>query len=447
MIGFAGLSHLGIVSSVATASKGFEVIAYHPDAELCARLSSGNLPLFEPGLAELLAAHRERIRFTADPRELGGCDVVYLSIDMPSEEDDRSALHDLADDVRNHAAPAAVLVLLSQVRPGTTRQWIKGFRREGPLPKGRMFYQVETLIFGQAIQRATQPERIIVGCDDPSATLPVAYDRLLSAFRCPVLRMSYESAELSKIAINVCLAASVTAANTLAELCETTGADWSEIVPALRLDPRIGPHAYLSPGLGIAGGNLERDLRAVQQLAETHGTDAVLADACLANSDHRRNWLAKTLHSAVLSRKPSPVIAVWGLSYKANTSSVQNSASMDLLQTLAPLPVRAFDPEAQTDGAPSNLVRVGSALDACCGADVLVIATPWPQFARQEPNTIAALMRGRVILDPFGILDGPRWEAAGFAYFRLGCMRKMNHSGRGKHGEDAEKRERHSETR
>lgn len=420
MIGFAGLSHLGIVSSVAAVSRGFEVLAYHPDAELCSRLTAGEVPLFEPGLAELLAANREHIRFTADPAELARCELIYLSIDMPSDEADSSALHDLADDVLHHAAPTAVLVLLSQVRPGYTRRWHEALRKGGHHPQGRLFYQVETLIFGQAVQRATQPARVIVGCDDPGQPLPKIYDDLLSSFSCPVLRMRYESAELAKIAINVCLASTVTAANTLAELCEATGADWSEIVPALRLDSRIGPDAYLHAGLGISGGNLERDLRAVQQLAGEFGTDAVHADACLANSDHRRNWLLKTLHAAVLSRHPSPVVALWGLSYKPNTSSVRNSPSLDLARTLSPLPVRAYDPEARCDEPPSNLVRVGSALDACCGADVLVIATPWPQFGRHDPVSLAALMRDRVVIDPFGILDGPRWEAEGFSYFRLG---------------------------
>ena len=261
MIGFAGLSHLGLVSSLATASKGFEVMAYHPDADLCARLTAADLPLFEPGLAELLRDNRDRIRFTADPADLRQCELVYLSIDMPSGEDDCSALHDLADDVLNHASPTAVLVLLSQVRPGYTRRWFEALRQSGHHPKGRLFYQVETLIFGQAVSRATQPARIIVGCDDPGAGLPKVFDTILSAFSCPVLRMRYESAELAKIAINVFLASTISATNTLAELCEVTGADWSEIAPALRLDARIGPDAYLDPGLGISGGNLERDLR------------------------------------------------------------------------------------------------------------------------------------------------------------------------------------------
>ena len=161
------------------------------------------------------------------------------------------------------ARPDAVVVILSQVPPGFTRARQRAGRA--------LHYQVETLIFGRAIERALYPERFIVGCADPTAPLPPAYRQFLDAFGCPILPMRYESAELAKISINMCLVASVSVANTLAELCEQIGADWSEIVPALRLDRRIGPHAYLTPGLGIAGGNLERDLATVCALADRAG--------------------------------------------------------------------------------------------------------------------------------------------------------------------------------
>src|SRR6185437_13120933 len=131
-----------------------------------------------------------------------------------------------------------------------------------------LFDQGETLVFGRAVERATEPERFIVGCAAPERPIPAAYGAYLSAYSCPILPMRYESAELSKIAINCCLVASVTVANTLAELSEEIGADWAEIAPALRLDRRIGLHSYLAPGLGISGGNLERDLATVLRLSE-----------------------------------------------------------------------------------------------------------------------------------------------------------------------------------
>src|SRR5262249_55842422 len=153
-----------------------------------------------------------------------------------------------------------------------------------PLPAERLYYQVETLVFGRAVERATQPERYIIGCADPQRPLPAPYQALLGAFGCPLLPMRYESAELAKIAINCCLVASVSVANTLAELSEGIGADWGEISPALKLDRRIGAYSYLSPGLGIAGGNLERDLATVLRLSEATGSEASVIASFVRNS-------------------------------------------------------------------------------------------------------------------------------------------------------------------
>jgi len=130
--------------------------------------------------------------------------------------------------------------------------------------------------------------------------------------------MRYESAELAKISINFCLVASITVANVLAEISESIGTDWAEIVPALRLDRRIGSYSYLSPGLGIAGGNLERDLRTVLDLARESGADAGIVYAWLANSSHRRNWCWRVLQDRVLKTNPRARIGVLGLAYKEN---------------------------------------------------------------------------------------------------------------------------------
>ena len=170
----------------------------------------------------------------------------------------------------------ALLVILCQVPPGFTRliAW----------PASQLYYQVETLIFGRAVERALHPERFIVGCASSLQPIDIRLLGYLQTFDCPILPMKYESAELAKISINIFLVASVTIANTLAELCEQIGADWSEIVPSLRLDKRIGNYAYLNPGLGISGGNLERDLSTVMTYAQKHNTDASVVAAAMAHS-------------------------------------------------------------------------------------------------------------------------------------------------------------------
>ncbi|MBK8065034.1 MAG: hypothetical protein IPK29_14045 [Betaproteobacteria bacterium] len=212
----------------------------------------------------------------------------------------------------------AVIVVLSQVPPGFTR----GKQREGRI----LYYQVETLIFGRAVERALLPERYIVGCADPSQPLPAACRTLPDGARLPDPAMRYESAGLAKISINMCLVASVSTANTLAELCEKIGADWSEIVPALKLDRRIGQYSYLAPGLGIAGGNLERDLATVCSFADRDAAPMpALARAWIANSRHRRDWVLRTLYREVLCKHEDPEIAVLGLAYKQDTHSAKNS--------------------------------------------------------------------------------------------------------------------------
>lgn len=416
VIGFAGMTHLGLVSAVSATEKGFTLVCFDPDAGRIAALRKGDLPVSEPQLDELVAKNTARLRFTADPADLKACDVVYVAPDVATDDrgqSDLQTINALLDTVFEAARADTVIVVLSQVPPGYTRRR----QREGRI----LYYQVETLIFGRAVERALHPERYIVGCADPARPLPAAFRVFLEAHGCPILPMRFESAELAKISINMCLVASVTTANTLAELCEKIGADWSEIVPALKLDKRIGPHSYLAPGLGIAGGNLERDLATVCNFADQYGTDANMVRAWIGNSQYRRDWALRTLHREVLSKTADPVIAVLGLAYKQDTHSIKNSPSIALLSSLMPFRVRLFDPVVPASAAPnSHKSGAVSELDACVGADVLVIMTPWAQFRAVDPAAIAGRLRGKIVLDPYVVLDRVACRAAGLEYHTLG---------------------------
>ena len=224
-------------------------------------------------------------------------------------------------------------------------------RALGVLPPERLYYQVETLVFGRAVERATKPERTIVGCADPAAPLDPRFRAVLEAFGCPILPMRYESAELAKISINCCLVASVTVANTLAELCERIGADWSEIAPALKLDRRIGPHAYLTPGLGIAGGNLERDLATVERLSDATAPKPASSRPALRNSRYRRGWPLRQLNERVLASVAAPVVGILGLAYKENTHSIKNSPAVALIKDSCRLPAARIRPGGAGVGA------------------------------------------------------------------------------------------------
>ena len=426
MIGFVGLSHLGIVSSIAAASKTKEgVVAFDPDAVLCEKLEGGECPVYEPGLSELLKSFREQIKFTSDMANLKKCSLIILSPDTPTDSENRadlSTLHRLFEGLVNLLSNCAALVVLSQVPPGLTRALSEKTKRTAGFHPPHIYHQVETLVFGNAVERALKPERFIVGCADPAAALSPVYEAYLKEFGCPIFKMKYESAELAKMAINVCLAASLSAANSLAEICEHLDADWREIEPALRTDRRIGPHAYLSAGLGIAGGNIERDLVAVRELARTLGADSGVTEAFLANSRHRKNWALKTIHELVDLSDPGVTIALWGLAYKADTKSTKNSPALGLLENLSRFSVRVYDPQALLDKKVfPNAVQAESVLDACRGADALVIMTPWKEFSSVPLARLKeALKPSSVVVDPFGVLDRKECAKLGLRYFRLG---------------------------
>ena len=448
MIGFVGLSHLGIVYGLATAAKGFAVVGFDSDDALCARLAQGKFPVSEPGLNELFAVNQTRLTFTADATALAQCRVVFYSLDVPTDDaghSDLSPLRELITLTAPHLAPDATAVILCQVPPGFTRSLKTSLAISSQSLGGHLHYQVETLVFGNAVSRALQPERYIVGCDNPRAPLPADYAQWLGAFGCPVLPMRYESAELAKIAINFFLVSSVATTNTLAEVCEHIGADWSEIAPALRLDARIGPNAYLTPGLGISGGNLERDLVTVQHLAApergrparenlTAVTTAPLADTSIItawqhNSAHRKDWLARTLREA-FTRRSLPLdgaaIGIWGLAYKENTHSTKNSPSLQFLAGLPACRKHAYDPVVKISADAYPLFTQCATPLACCrDASALVIATPWPEFRNADLLAIRAAMPGRILLDPFGLLDGERAAALGFDYYRLGAPPRL----------------------
>jgi UDPglucose 6-dehydrogenase len=233
--------------------------------------------------------------------------------------------------------------------------------------------------------------------------------------------MRYESAELAKISINMCLVASITTSNTLAELCEEIGADWSEIMPALRLDKRIGQYSYINPGLGISGGNLERDLATVINYANQHETDGSVVKAWIGNSQRRKNWIWTTLQKIVGNDDFPKRIGVLGLTYKENTHSLKNSPSIVFLSQLAAYDVIAYDPIAAQDAAPGYVERAASVAEVIKDAEVLVIATAWPEFRSVNVKILLEKMAGNIVIDPYGILNGIELKANGFRYFRIGA--------------------------
>ncbi len=425
-VGYVGMTHLGLVSAIAAAAKGSEqgikIVGYHPDKTDA--LKNGQLPVVEPDLDRLLDEHKEKITFTSDLNDLKACDIIYIAPDVPTNdrgESDLSPIEDLVSFIIPCLSASAVVVILSQVHPGFTRSLEN---KHALTLKGRLFYQVETLIFGRAVERALYPERFMVGTKEKNTSLPASLQKFLSLFECPIFVMSYESAELAKISINMYLVSTVTTTNMLAEVCEKVGAEWEDIAETLRLDKRIGPYAYLSPGLGLSGGNLERDLTTILQISHNHGNNSQLVQTWLDDHEYRADWALRKLHEIVLNEKEMPTIAVWGLAYKINTHSIKNSPSLRLLRSLSSFKVNAYDPVVKHLEGYDHVRICDNALAACDEADVLIVMTPWDEFKSFKIKDIANNMKNPIIIDPFPVFEIAE-ENSNFQHVSLGRPNKF----------------------
>jgi UDPglucose 6-dehydrogenase len=419
-IGFVGLTHLGIVSAIAAAAKGFTVCVVQEDAKLVSELNRNILPIEEPGLNDLFADNRSNISFSDKFSDLKNCDIVYIAVDVPTDNTGKSDLEivtKLINKTIDILNKDAFLVVLCQVPPGFTRQ-IK-------LPFDRLYYQVETLVFGRAVERATEPERIIVGSARPTQNIAPAFNAFLESFTCPILHMCYESAELAKISINMYLIASVSMANMMAEISSEVGADWMEIVPALKLDKRIGEFSYINPGLGISGGNLERDLTTVISLAKETGAQANIAKQYLTDSRYRKMWALRTLHKSGVLELPNPVLGLLGLAYKENTLSTKNSPAIELINYLPISTINVYDPVVKLEGADPNvpwekLKPHSTAADVFKDADALLIMTPWPEFKTLDIDLLSKTMIGKTIIDPYRMIDSKKCKDLNINHYALG---------------------------
>jgi len=412
IIGFAGLTHLGVNSAVASAVKGFKTVGYDKNDDVIKSLSAGETKIQEPELTEYLNSCFSLLNFSTNPKELTKCDIVYISTDVPTDENGQSDLDpviELLEVVDRNVPETTAIVVLCQVPPG--------FSRNIKLGSAQLYYQVETLIFGRAMERALNPERLIIGCADPNLKIHEKFWQFLSAYSCPILQMRYESAELCKTAINLFLAANVCTSNSLAEVCELIGADWSEIMPALRLDKRIGNHAYIETGLGISGGNIERDLSTVSDLSYEYGGNATFINGMVAHSRYRKQWPIQIFFQNV-PRDLNPRVAILGVTYKPNTHSVKNSPALALIDAISGYKIKAYDPAVSFLPDFSNVAFVDTALDATKGAHVLCLMTPWTQIKTIDFDDLIKTMNPdfQLIIDPFRLIKKP----PNSLYFSLG---------------------------
>ena len=396
IIGFIGLSHLGLVSLCAAANKGCDIIAY--DLHINAKLINANsIDINEPGLNSIFKKNKKKIKITKNIQDLSKCDLIYISKDVPTNSNGKSDLKPIKKIVKHLSFlyKKPILIILSQVNPGFTRK-IKWNKK-------KLFYQVETLVFGNALKRALKPERIIIGSNNSNEKIDPKLKSFLNKFKCPILNMNYESAELAKISINMFLVSSITTTNLLSELSTRIGAHWTDISKALKLDRRIGGHAYLNPGLGISGGNLERDVNSVIQMNKKMNLDSRMFEYWKKKSQYYKNWpIRKFLELKKKIRINN--ISILGLTYKPDTDSLKNSPSLEIISKLKrEYSLTLYDPVIKSLTS-KNYNFSNSIIEAVKDSDLIFIMTPWKQFKILNSKKITKMLSRKIIIDPFEVI-------------------------------------------
>ena len=230
--------------------------------------------------------------------------------------------------------------------------------------------------------------------------------------------MKYESAELTKISINILLASTITSTNLLAEVCEKTSADWQEVVPALQLDERIGKKSYLKPGLGISGGNIERDIFSVKEIVRNNDRPLSFINAFEKNSDYMKSWVYRVLNKNKILNKNSH-ICILGLSYKENTDSTKNSPTISLLKKIKNNPIKIYDPKAILKEKYKNCLQVKNMFSAIQNTNLIILMTPWGEF-KTINKYFNFIKKKSVIIDPHRVIDFKYLKKRSFEYFTLG---------------------------
>ena len=397
----AGLTHLGVCMSIAAHEAGLDVVAFDTDSARVEAARTADFDAAEPGVVDFLRSRHDRYLITGETGALADVDLVMIAVDTVLDENGDNDDHevvDLLELLAGHLAPEVPIVIASQVRPGFTRT------HEHLHPS--LYYFMETLIFGRGLERAMHPERYIVGRSSQGPALPSTLQEFLDLPGCPVHVMSYESAELTKLSANYVLSASITAANSLADLAQRLGANWQDIEAALRDDRRIGEKSYITAGLGIGGANLTRDLFGIRAMSDRLGADSSFSATMLEHSAYMRDWILRTIIDVRRGTRLGR-LAVLGLAYKPGTQSMRGGSGIDLVDTFeSVLDVLVHDPAVAMPDRPdgSRAVQARSAREAMEGAQVIALTTPWPEY-RDEVREFLATNPETILIDPYRLVD------------------------------------------
>ncbi|MEP9357012.1 UDP-glucose/GDP-mannose dehydrogenase family protein [Xanthobacter sp. KR7-65] len=430
-VSMIGAGYVGLVSGACFADFGHTVTCVDTQAGKIATLQRGEIPIFEPGLADLVAVNvkADRLLFTTNLEDgVKGADAVFIAVGTPSRRGDGHAdlsyVYQAARDIARAIRQYTVVVTKSTVPVGTGDEVERIIRELRPDAEFAVVSNPEFLREGAAITDFKRPDRIVVGTEDKRAK-EVMTDlyRPLYLNQAPLLFTSRRTAELTKYAANAFLATKITFINEIADLCEKVGGNVQDVARGIGLDNRIGSK-FLHAGPGYGGSCFPKDTLALIKTAQDHGAPTRIVETVVAVNDQRKRAMARKVIQALGGSVRGRTIGILGLTFKPNTDDMRDAPSIAVITALqdAGAIVRAHDPEGveQARLVLTDVTYVESPYEAATGADALVIVTEWDAFRALDLNRIRALMGQPVVVDLRNIYRSDEMAALGFDYSSVG---------------------------
>jgi UDPglucose 6-dehydrogenase len=428
-IAVVGTGYVGLVAGACLAENGNDVVCIDKDPAKVKALQRGKVPIYEPGLEELVRRNRaeKRLTFTTTlERGVRGAQIVFIAVGTPTGEDGSADLQHVLDVARDTARAMngyKVIVNKSTVPVGTAARVRDVIRRETTHPFS-VVSNPEFLKQGAAIDDFMKPDRVVIGAEDPRAAALMS--ELYAPFTrtgAPIMLMDCASAELCKYAANAMLATRISFMNEVANVCEAVGADVDQVRRAVASDRRIGP-SFLFPGVGYGGSCFPKDVKAMLSFAATKEYDFAILRAVEAVNDRQKLRLLAKLKSHFTSLKGKR-IAVWGLAFKPRTDDMREAPSVPLITGMleAGASVQAYDPEAMAVAKrifSSKVTYAENSYAALTGADALVIVTEWNEFREPDFVRMRKLLRTPVIFDGRNLYNPEQIRGQGFTYISIG---------------------------
>ncbi|HET7717795.1 MAG TPA: UDP-glucose/GDP-mannose dehydrogenase family protein [Bauldia sp.] len=429
-IAILGAGYVGLVSGACLADFGHQVVCIEKDAERVRNLRAGKIPIYEPGLAAIVAANLEtgNLTFDTEVNAVRDREVVFIAVGTPTQRGgaraDLSQVFQAADEIASAIAEGTVVVCKSTVPVGTTRAVGERIRKARPALRFEVASNPEFLREGSAIEDFKRPDRIIVGVESEAAreALYEVY-RPLSLNETPLLFTGLETAELTKYAANAFLATKITFINEIADLCERVGANVQDVARGMGMDRRIGPK-FLHAGAGYGGSCFPKDTLALVETGRDAGTVLSIVESVIAANDARKAGWAGRIVSALGGSAKGRTIAVLGLTFKPNTDDMREAPSLAIIPALQEhgASVRVHDPKGMPNAKAliSDVTWCDTPLEAVKGADCVVLTTEWEVYRAMDLDQLKSSMRGDLFFDLRNVYRP--WEAqrAGLRYFGVG---------------------------